>query len=262
MKHLKTYNLYERVSKDSKLFESVSNNLTHILYEINDETDETYWKANCWPDSQDGKWVVVIQTVDSPDEPEEEGLTPPPSVIETIKRAIEFMDGEGFTNYEITFNNEYDDQYEEINLEEVSDLDVWSNNFIRIDFMKIDIEDIKSKLKDFCHDFEEKDCVCDIYAYPGKPGKPLISFIDIDIDRRIKIDSKMFPDWFIERCKEIESYMDSEGFNTKTSVKYPIRIQPMNKTVRIQDWEDKESIDSLTEEKYLVDEVRLYFEPK
>jgi U3 small nucleolar RNA-associated protein 14 len=97
---------------------------------------------------------------------------------------------------------------------------------------------------------------------PGKPGKPLISFIDIDIDRRIKIDSKMFPDWFIERCKSIESYMDSEGFNTKTSVKYPIRIQPMNKTVRIQDWEDKESIDSLTEENNLVDEVRLYFEPK
>ena len=46
------------------------------------------------------------------------------------------MDGEGFTNYEITFNNEDDDQYEEINLEEVSDLDVWSNNFIRIDFWK------------------------------------------------------------------------------------------------------------------------------
>jgi len=130
------------------------------------------------------------------------------------------------------------------------------------DIDKIDIEDIKSKLKDFCHDFEEKDCECNVNAYPGNPGKPLISFIDIDIDRRIKIDSKMFPEWFIERCKEIESYMDSEGFKTKTSVKYPILIQPMNKTVRIQDWEDKESIDSLTEENNLVDEVRLYFEPK
>lgn len=131
-----------------------------------------------------------------------------------------------------------------------------------LDIDKIDIEDIKSKLKDFCNDFEEKDCECNINAYPGNPRRPLISFIDIDIDRRIKIDSKMFPDWFIERCKEIESYMDSEGFNTKTSVKYPIRIQAMNKTVGIPDFEDKESIDSLTEEEYLVDEVRLYFEPK
>ena len=50
--------------------------------------------------------------------------------------------GEGFTNYGITFENT-DDVYkggstgfEEITLEEVSDLDVWPNNFIRIEFWK------------------------------------------------------------------------------------------------------------------------------
>ena len=123
MKHLKTY----------KLFESVGLDLTDILLEIN---DETYWKAECWPESQDGKWVVVIQTVDEDEEYELEGLTPPPSVIESIERAIDFMNGEGFTNYQITFDNEDDNQYEEINLEGVSDLDVWSNNFIRIEFWK------------------------------------------------------------------------------------------------------------------------------
>jgi hypothetical protein len=123
MKHLKTY----------KLFESVGVDLTDILLEIN---DETYWKAECWPESQTGKWVVVIQTVDEDEEYELEGLTPPPSVIETIERSIDFMNGEGFTNYQITFDNEDDNQYEEINLEGVSDLDVWSNNFIRIEFWK------------------------------------------------------------------------------------------------------------------------------
>lgn len=123
MKHLKTY----------KLFESVGVDLTDILLEIN---DETYWKAECWPQSQDGKWVVVIQTVDEDEEYELEGLTPPPSVIETIERSIDFMNGEGFTNYQITFDNEDDNQYEEINLEGVSDLDVWPNNFIRIEFWK------------------------------------------------------------------------------------------------------------------------------
>ena len=123
MKHLKTY----------KLFESVGLDLTDILLEIN---DETYWKAECWPESQDGKWVVVIQTVDEDEEYELEGLTPPPSVIESIERAIDFMNGEGFTNYQITFDNEDDNQYEEINLEGVSDLDVWPNNFIRIEFWK------------------------------------------------------------------------------------------------------------------------------
>ena len=123
MRHLKTY----------KLFESVGVDLTDILLEIN---DETYWKAECWPESQTGKWVVIIKTVDEDEEYELEGQTPLPIVIESIERAIDFMNGEGFTNYQITFDNEDDNQYEEITLEEVSDLDVWPNNFIRIEFWK------------------------------------------------------------------------------------------------------------------------------
>lgn len=123
MKHLKTY----------KIFESVGGDLPDILLEIN---DEPLWKAECWADSQQGKWVVVIQTVDEDEEYELEGQTPPQSVIETIERAIDFMNSEGFANYQITFETDEDDQYEEITLEEVSDLDVWPNNFIRIEFWK------------------------------------------------------------------------------------------------------------------------------
>ena len=123
MRHLKTY----------KLFESVGVDLTDILLEIN---DETYWQAECWPESQTGKWVVIIKTVDEDEEYELEGQRPLPIVIESIERSIDFMNGEGFTNYQITFDNEDDNQYEEITLEEVSDLDVWPNNFIRIEFWK------------------------------------------------------------------------------------------------------------------------------
>ena len=123
MRHLKTY----------KIFESVGGDLPDIFLEVN---DEPIWKAEVWPDSQNGKWIVVIQTVDEDEEYELEGQTPPPIVIESIERAIDFMNGEGFTNYQITFDNEDDNQYEEINLEGVSDLDVWSNNFIRIEFWK------------------------------------------------------------------------------------------------------------------------------
>ena len=129
MKHLKTY----------QLFESVGNDLPDILLEIN---DELLWKAECWPESQDGKWVVVIQTIDDDEEYELEGQTPPPIVVESIKRAIDFMNGEGFTNYQITFENTDDiykggsPEFEEITLEEVPDLDVWPNNFIRMEFWK------------------------------------------------------------------------------------------------------------------------------
>ena len=63
MRHLKTY----------KLFESVGVDLTDILLEIN---DETYWKAECWPESQTGKWVVIIKTVDEDEEYELEGQRP------------------------------------------------------------------------------------------------------------------------------------------------------------------------------------------
>jgi hypothetical protein len=123
MKHLKSY----------KIFESAGDDLSDIFLEVN---DELLWKAEVWPDSQSGKWVVVIQTVDEDEEYELEGLTPPPVVIESIERSVDFMNGEGFTNYQITFENEDDDEYLEISLEEVKDLDVWPNNFIRIEFWK------------------------------------------------------------------------------------------------------------------------------
>ena len=143
MRYLKTYTLYERVLKETKIFESVGPNLIDILLEIN---DESLWMAECWfethrADSGGGKWVVIIGTVDEDEEYELKGQTPPSVVIESCERAIDFMNGEGFTNYGITF--ETDDVYkggstkfEEITLEEVSDLDVWPNNFIRIEFWK------------------------------------------------------------------------------------------------------------------------------
>ena len=122
-----------RYLKSYKLFESVGNDLPDILLEIN---DESLWKAECWPDSQTGKWVVVIQTVDEDEEYELEGQTPPPIVIECIERSIDFMNSEGFTNCGITFEMEEDDQIEEIDIDALSDLDVWPNNFIRIEFWK------------------------------------------------------------------------------------------------------------------------------
>ena len=130
MKYLKSY----------KIFESTGDDLSDIFLELN---DELLWKAEVWPDSQSGKWIVVIQTVDEDEEYELEGQTPPPVVIECIERAIDFMNGEGFTNYGITFEMEEDDQeepellqYKRINIDSLSDLDVWPNNFIRIEFWK------------------------------------------------------------------------------------------------------------------------------
>jgi hypothetical protein len=111
---------------------SIGQDLQDILLEIN---DESLWKAESWYEE---KWIVIIRTVDEDEEYELEGQTPLPIVIETIERSIDFMSGSGFTNHQITFENTDDvfNQFSIINLEDLPDLDVWPNNFIRIEFTK------------------------------------------------------------------------------------------------------------------------------
>ena len=126
MKHLRRFN---------ENLNSIGQDLQDILLEIN---DETYWKAESWYVVSQEKWVVIIRTVDEDEEYELEGQTPLPIVIESIERAIDFMSGSGFTNNQITFENTDDvfNQSSSINLEDFPDLDVWPNNFIKIEFSK------------------------------------------------------------------------------------------------------------------------------
>lgn len=123
MKHLRRFN---------ENLNSIGQDLQDILLEIN---DESLWKAESWYEE---KWIVIIRTIDEDEEYELEGQTPLPIVIETIERAIDFMSGSGFTNHQITFENTDDvfNQFSIINLEDLPDLDVWPNNFIRIEFTK------------------------------------------------------------------------------------------------------------------------------
>ena len=123
MKHLRRFN---------ENLNSIGQDLQDILLEIN---DESLWKAESWYEE---KWIVIIRTIDEDEEYELEGQTPLPIVIESIERAIDFMSGSGFTNHQITFENTDDvfNQFSIINLEDLPDLDVWPNNFIRIEFTK------------------------------------------------------------------------------------------------------------------------------
>ena len=123
MKHLRRFN---------ENLNSIGQDLQDILLEIN---DESLWKAESWYEE---KWIVIIRTIDEDEEYELEGQTPLPIVIESIERAIDFMSGSGFTNHQITFENTDDvfNQFSIINLEDLPDLDVWPNNFMRIEFTK------------------------------------------------------------------------------------------------------------------------------
>lgn len=119
MKHLKSY----------KLFESVGQDIEEMLIEIN---DELYWKAKCC--AAEFGWDIIIEVVDEDPEYELEGQTPPPVIVETIERLIDYMAQNDFDKYRITYEEDDNDEIAEVSVEEVSKLDVWSNQFIRVEF--------------------------------------------------------------------------------------------------------------------------------
>lgn len=130
-----------------------------------------------------------------------------------------------------------------------------------------------SDLKDLSLEFEDNNCQCKIFpdqlnilspksrGHLGGINQPF--YLEIDVFKLVSrnqnswFDSEtgqnvqMFSlsDWFIENCREIESYMQSEGFTTKPSIRYAL------------DWENLETIDELAEQQSLIYKVRLEFLP-
>jgi hypothetical protein len=130
MKYLKCYKIFESGNK------LISDDLEHILFEIN---DETLWKAEYWHDISNQqlleKWTVFIEREFGDDM--SLNTTLPQSVIECIERLVDFMMDLGFDDFIMTF--EVMDNYhltKIIKLDELSDLFFTSDNFIRIEFIK------------------------------------------------------------------------------------------------------------------------------
>ena len=133
-----------------------------------------------------------------------------------------------------------------------------------------------SDLKDLSLEFEDNDCQCKIFpddeiklnilslkssGHLGSITQPFYLEIDVfklvssnvsswvDYETGYKVQQYPLPDWFIRSCKEIESYMKSEGFTTKQSIRYAL------------DWENLETISELADNDSLIYKVRLEFFP-
>lgn len=133
-----------------------------------------------------------------------------------------------------------------------------------------------SDLKDLSLEFEDNNCHCKIFpddeiklnilslksrGHLGSINQPF--YLEIDVFKLVSrnqnswFDSETgqnvqifaLPDWFIGNCREVESYMQSEGFTTKPSIRYAL------------DWENLESIDELADQQSLIYKVRLEFLP-
>lgn len=128
-----------------------------------------------------------------------------------------------------------------------------------------------SDLKDLSLEFEDNNCQCKIFpdqlnilslksrGHLGGINQPFYLEIDVfklvsrnqnswfDSETGYKVQQYPLPDWFIRSCKEIESYMKSEGFTTKPSIRYAL------------DWENLETISELADNDSLIYKVRLEF---
>jgi hypothetical protein len=132
----------------------------------------------------------------------------------------------------------------------------------------LDFRKTLETLKDFCLEFEDNECPVEIWPKDdiklnlvSLRSRGLISFdnpfyLEIDINRRIiQYDDKRsgfgpLPNWFIDTCRTIESFMSEEGFETLPSVRYGI------------DWEKFYTVDELAEQEGLFYKVKLEFKPQ
>ena len=130
----------------------------------------------------------------------------------------------------------------------------------------LEFREVLSFLNHICLDFSDNGCSYKIHpeddiqlnivslksrGHLGRISQPF--YVEIDIDRRIiKQDEKRsgfgpFPEWFIETCRTIESFMSRSGYETLPSVRYPV------------DWENLDTIDELSEITGMIQKVKLEF---
>ena len=131
----------------------------------------------------------------------------------------------------------------------------------------IDFRKSLNTLSDFCLEFSDNGCSYNIHpeddiqlnivslksrGHLGRISQPF--YVEIYIDRRIiKQDEKRsgfgpLPEWFIETCRTIESFMNINGFETLPSVKRT-------------DWENLDTVDELSDASGLIQKVKLEFIP-
>jgi hypothetical protein len=129
MKHLKTYKLFES-------HDDIDNILRNILIEIN---EDDFWKAEFLFDSNNQKYIIIIETKDTWEyEFEGQPIIPSSIIVESIESVIRFMKSEEFVNYKIFFdeNDSGSKTIETKNVNDIFDMDFWPYSSLKIEFCK------------------------------------------------------------------------------------------------------------------------------
>ena len=275
MKHLKSYKLFESVSADIKSdIEDMLLELTdyHIEYSV---TELKYYK-----DGIKGEDCLRVYIKDNQDR-----FFRLEDIMDVLLRIKDYLKESDYSiDLGIPNSDDYlDIDYfmKEFSGDELYNLNIFIYNNPRISPFKRkytlfesrfvskfeELKEVIFTIKDICQEFKDNNCNYQIepsndirikvMALQGKgevfQDINMPFYIDVDIDRRIiKQDEKRtgfgpFPEWFIENCKRIEDYMNSEGYKTLVSVRYPT------------DWVNLD-IDELEEQTGLIQKVKLEFE--
>jgi hypothetical protein len=121
----------------------------------------------------------------------------------------------------------------------------------------IEFREVLSFLNHICLEFSDNGCSYKIYpegdiqlnivslksrGHLGRISQPF--YVEIDVRNIRAFDG--LPEWLIETCKTIESFMSSNGFETLPSVKRA-------------DWENFDTVDDLENAYGLIEKIKLEF---
>jgi hypothetical protein len=121
----------------------------------------------------------------------------------------------------------------------------------------LEFREVVSTIKDICQEFEDNNCHCEIFpkddiklnvvslksrGHLGSITQPF--YLEININTKILLSNNKsvnllnpkFPDWFIENCRRIEDYMNSNGFRTLPNLKYPSDLENFDNVDELEDY--------------------------
>jgi hypothetical protein len=257
MKYLKTYKIFE-----SSNLQRIKQTCEDILLELKDDGFEYKIIINDWIDDinidEDINWINIDVSKDCPDVSDLDLYWK--EARDVFERLSNYLSSEGLEKY--WTRDKTSRGFTKVpGTRSTYSLDI---TFSKKDVMNsllesrfIDFRKSLNTLSDFCLEFSDNGCSYKIHpegdiqlnivslksrGHLGSISQPF--YVEIDIRNIRAFDG--LPEWFIETCKTIESFMSSNGFETLPSVKRA-------------DWEYLDTVDDLEYTYGLIEKIKLEF---
>lgn len=253
MKYLKTYKIFE-----SSNLQRINQTCEDILLELKDDGFNCNILINDWSGDinidEDINWINIDVSKDCRDVSDLDLYWS--EVKDVFERLSDYLSSKGLEKFEMSRG------FKKVpGTRSTYSLDI---TFSKKDVMKsflesrfIEFRKSLNTLSDFCLEFLDNGCSYKIHpegdiqlnivslksrGHLGGMSQPF--YVEIDVKNIRAFDG--LPDWFIETCRTIESFMSSNGFETLPSVKRA-------------DWEYLDTVDDLEDASGAIEKIKLEF---